>query len=570
MKIKGTLKKAAALLVSLSMAVTSSFVTASAAFDNSEFSSDYTYSTQMRGLTAFQIASDMGAGWNLGNSLESDNYEEYWGNPKTTKAMIDTIAAKGFTTLRIPVRWDDHYSDPSTYTIDSTFMDRVETVVNYGLANDMYVILNVHHCDLQTKVTTDTSVQNSVKAELAAIWTQVGNHFKNYGDKLIFETNNEPRDGEDWNGNSAYYDCVNAYNEAARAAIRATGGNNSTRLIMMPTYCASADEPKVLGWKKLADDDMIAVSTHAYLPLAFAHTYPGDSEWDQSDYSELKGVFDRLHKNFISKGIPVIMGEFGATNKANTSDREEFAVDYIGLARSFAEQDIPCVWWDNNGFNDNAKENYGIFNRSSNTFTFDGIANAIVNAYKNEPVYEVASSGGDTLFEGSSSSSDWGQAVDFAPTVVTSMSEGDKICVEYASSKSPQLILQSWTNGNIWCEVKPDSVDGNTATWNYSTLYSAYSNKGKTPFLELDKVYVGGRGVDLTVTKVYTVNSSPAHTHQYDGKEQVLLASTEYTEGKKLVYCSVSGCSAYKTKMIPMSSHNHNYGTAWKYDETNH
>ncbi|MGN1107212.1 MAG: cellulase family glycosylhydrolase, partial [Huintestinicola sp.] len=111
MKFKSTLKKAAALLVSLSMAVTSTFVTASAAFNTSEFPPDYTYPTQMRGLTAFQIASDMGAGWNLGNSLESENYEEYWGNPKTTKAMIDTIAAKGFTTLRVPVRWDDHYSN---------------------------------------------------------------------------------------------------------------------------------------------------------------------------------------------------------------------------------------------------------------------------------------------------------------------------------------------------------------------------------------------------------------------------------------------------------------------------
>ncbi len=574
MKIKNALKKAAALLVSLSMAVTSTFVTASAAFNTSEFPPDYTYPTQMRGLTAFQIASDMGAGWNLGNSLESENYEEHWGNPKTTKAMIDTIAAKGFTTLRVPVRWDDHYSNASTYTIDSTFMDRVEMVVNYGLANDMYVILNVHHCDLQTKVTTDTSVQNSVKAELAAIWTQVGNHFKNYGDKLIFETNNEPRCGEDWNGNSAYYDCVNQYNEAARTAIRATGGNNTDRLVMMPTYCASADEAKVLGWKKLANDDMIAVSTHAYLPFDFAFEgvvengtlITGHSDWRQSDYNELKGIIDRLHENFISKGIPVVMGEFGACNKSNTADREKYAAAYIGLARSFAEQDIPCVWWDNNAFNIGA-ENFGLFNRGSKSFTYGGIADALVNAYKGNPPYEEASAGGQTLFEGSSSCSNWGQAVTLSPTAVTSMSAGDTLYVEYSSSNAPELILQGVSVQGGWCKINPDSANGSVASWSYTTIASASNNS----FTGLYNVFIGATFSELTVTKTYTVSGSSAHTHQYDGTEQVLLASTEYTEGKKLVYCSVSGCTAYKTEIVPKSGvHTHNYGTAWKYDETNH
>lgn len=108
------------------------------------------YSTEMRGLSASQITADMGAGWNLGNSLESSDNETNWGNPRTTKAMIDAIAAKGFRTLRVPVRWDDHYTDWSNYTIDSSYMDRVEEVVNYGLSNGMYVILNVHHNDLQT------------------------------------------------------------------------------------------------------------------------------------------------------------------------------------------------------------------------------------------------------------------------------------------------------------------------------------------------------------------------------------------------------------------------------------
>ena len=145
---RAAIKRSLAVLTSAVTIVSMCPLSAYAAMDTSEFASGYAYPTEMRGLNAFQIANDMGAGWNLGNSLESEYNETYWNNPKTTKKMIDAIAAKGFTTLRVPVRWDDHYSNPSNYTIDSSFMDRVETVVNYGLANDMYVILNVHHNDL--------------------------------------------------------------------------------------------------------------------------------------------------------------------------------------------------------------------------------------------------------------------------------------------------------------------------------------------------------------------------------------------------------------------------------------
>ena len=139
----------------------------------SELSAKKSDFTKMRGLSASQLVADMGPGWNLGNALESENNETAWGNPVTTKEMINTIAARGFKTLRVPVRWDDSYSDPSTYTIKTEFMNRVEEVVNYGLQNGMYVIINVHHNDLQSMVSTDTSVQKRVKDELAAIWKQV-------------------------------------------------------------------------------------------------------------------------------------------------------------------------------------------------------------------------------------------------------------------------------------------------------------------------------------------------------------------------------------------------------------
>ena len=516
----------------------------SAAMDTSEFSSGYTYPTQMRGLSAFALVSDMGPGWNLGNSLESEYDETYWGNPKTTKAMIDAIAAKGFTTLRVPVRWDDHFS--SGTTIDTTFMDRVETVVNYGLANDMYVILNVHHNDSQQQVSTNDATQTAVKNELSSIWTQIGNRFKNYGDKLIFETINEPRCGDDWTGNASYYQCVNDYNETARAAIRSTGGNNAKRLIMMPTYCASGDEAKAAAWTKNSNDSMIAASIHAYLPFDFAFQKDGHSTWLESDYTELEALFTRLNKHFISKGVPVVIGEFGAQNKSNLDQREIYCDIYPSLARRFAEQDIPCVWWDNNCFYTNG-ENFGMFNRNSCSFDFGTLADALIAAYEGHPEYEIQAKGETVLFEGSSSCQNYGQAFSYDASAVTNLSAGDKIYCNYSSSSAPEFILQSFTdNSRGWVKVAPDSASNGVAVWSYESLAKAYG----TSMSSVGKVYIGDTGSYLTITKVYIPGAS-AHTHSYNGASSISLPATATTCGRKKVCCSTSGCDAYRVLILP-------------------
>ncbi len=543
----GILRKTAAVLTAAMISASVLPLTSFAAMNTSEFESGYTYPTEMRGLTAFQITNDMGAGWNLGNSLESDYNETYWGNPTTTKAMIDDIAEMGFTTLRVPVRWDDNYTNASTYTISSTYMDRVETVVNYGLANDMYVILNVHHNDLQHNV-PNTSV---ISAELSAIWTQIGNRFKNYGDKLIFEVNNEPRCGEDWTGNAEYYKSVNDCNEAARAAIRATGGNNTKRLVMLPTYCASGDDAKAAAWTKNAEDDMIAASIHAYLPYNFAFSNDTDSgahsEWLESDLAELKSFFGRMDSYFISKGIPVVLGEFGATNKNNTAEREKWAKAYIELARQFPEQDIPCVVWDNNYVANTAgTEQFKLYDRSSRKFVYEGIAKAITSGYDGAPVYETAAESQTMVSSTGGSCSGWGQAVWFDSGIVKEMSANDVIYCTYSSSKPPELILQSDSvSSKGWVKIDPDSYGNGIAQWSYKTLLNAYGDN----FAGLSRGCIGDTGASLTVTKVY-VEHSDAHTHNYNGAEKITLAATATTSGRKSIACSVSGCDATKVVII--------------------
>ena len=534
--IRLLIKKVSLALAIAAMAVCAVSQPVFATDDTAELAVGQNSSAAMRGLTAFQIVNDMGAGWNLGNSLESENNETYWGNPATTKDMIDAVAAKGFTTLRVPVRWDDHYSDASTYTIDTSFMDRVETVVNYGLQNDMYVILNVHHNDLQHNV-PDTE---AISAELKAVWTQVGEHFKAYGDKLIFEVNNEPRSGDDWTGNSTYYTSVNECNEAARAAIRATGGNNASRLIMLPTYCASGDYAKAVAWTKNADDDMIAVSIHAYLPYDFAFEGSGHTDWLSQDYIELASFFQRMESIFLCKDVPVVIGEFGACNKSNTTYREQYADIYISLARSFAQQDIPCIWWDNNAFSVGA-ENFGIFDRNNKTFVYSGIAEALVSAYKDDPSFETASTGEELLSSGGSCDT-WGQAVSFDASVIAALSEGDVIYCDYTSDNDPEFILQSEINSDkSWVKINPDICSDGTAQWSYETLYNAFDGT----FADLTRAFIGATYSSLTVSKVY-IPTVAAHTHLYNGTETVTIPATETTNGRKTIACSVQGCESVK------------------------
>ena len=534
---KSIFRRAAALVTAAVMAASALPSASFAAMDMSEFESGYSYPTEMRGLTAYQIVNDMGAGWNLGNSLESDYNETYWGNPTITKRMIDGIADRGFTTIRIPVRWDDNYSDPSNYTIKESYMDRVETVVNYGLANDMYVILNVHHNDLQTMV-PDTA---RISAELSAVWKQIGERFRNYGDKLIFEVNNEPRCGDDWTGKAEYYQSVNESNEAARSAIRATGGNNTERLVMLPTYCASADSVKAEAWTKNADDDMIAVSVHAYLPMEFAFYDNEHTSWLESDVKELQQLFDRIDSIFVSKGIPVVMGEFGATNKNNTSARETCISTFAGLARRFGAQDIPCIIWDNNCYNVGA-ENFGLYNRSSLTFTYGGIADALINAYDGDPDYDTAYEGGIIIAEGSTTVTGYEKSAIFGGEIIKNMTAGDTLVAHY-SGKTPKIALQSWSNGDIWIEVAPDSDSNGVATWTYEGLQNAFG----VSLTYLDKAYVTATGGEHTLTKLYIPDREcAAHTHNYNGRETVTVPATATTHGRKTVQCSVSGCEAVK------------------------
>ena len=346
------------------------------------------------------ILEDMGLGWNLGNSLDATggsglDTETSWSNPKTTQALIDKVKSLGFNTVRVPVSWGKHVSGDN-YTIDSAWLARVKEVVDYCYKNDMYVILNIHH-DTKSSASASgagyyprSSAYSSSEIFVTSVWSQAAEYFKDYDYHLIFETLNEPRligTGYEWWFNKwsipsevkDAIDCINKLNQKAVDTIRDTGSNNRGRLIMCPGYDASIDGATVSGFKLPTDisgnKNRIALSVHAYSPYNFAMNVGSGSTstYTSSIKNELQGLFSTLKSNFRDKGIPVVIGEFGSTDKNNTAERVKWATDYTALAK---KNNIPCVLWDNNAFavyNGNNivlnSEYHGYINRKNNTVT---------------------------------------------------------------------------------------------------------------------------------------------------------------------------------------------------------
>jgi endoglucanase len=328
--------------------------------------------------TAVEVTSDMGAGWNLGNTMDAVGGETNWGNPLTERYMIDAIAKRGFKTLRIPVTWEGHMSAGGEYSIDASWLNRVEQIVNYGLDNGMYVIINVHHDEWVKPTIAD---KNNTLAKLNAVWSQVATHFKNYNQYLIFETLNEPRAHQgtslEWSGNVENYNVINELNRSALAVIRSVGNNNASRMVMIPGYAASP-------WNTQTDhltvpsDPMVAVSTHGYIPYDFVENPNGANVFTQQDRDLIDYVLNELHKKYISQGVPVVMGEWGTIDKGNTAERLAYAKYYVSKAHAVG---IPLVVWDNNALG-GGRHDYLLYDRGRNFWPFDGIVDAIISSSK--------------------------------------------------------------------------------------------------------------------------------------------------------------------------------------------
>ena len=333
----------------------------------------------IRNLTSIDIASEMQIGWNLGNSMDAEGPDEtFWGNPVTTQEMINSVSNRGFKTLRVPVTWRFHQGTAPDYTIEEEWLDRVEEIVNYGRANNMYVIINVHHDD--EWIIPTAAMTEQVSDRLTKLWTQVANRFKEYSDYLIFETLNEPRyEGtpEEWTGGTVEgRAAVNQYHQVSLDAIRATGGNNSLRQIMISTYAASTLPVAMDALVIPNDDPRTIISLHTYFPFPFTLGGTDDTWGTENDMAELEAEMDRIKAKFIDNGKAVVLGEWSSGNQDNTDDRLTHAAFY---AQAAAQRGFASIWWDN-GNSTVSNDGLAIFNRANLTWPFGEIADTIVEA----------------------------------------------------------------------------------------------------------------------------------------------------------------------------------------------
>lgn len=327
--------------------------------------------------SAKDLVAQMKVGWNLGNTMDATggsgiDAETSWGNITTTKMMIDAVKNAGFNVFRLPVSWGTHLDE--NYNVDPAWMDRVQEIVNYGIDNDMFVILNTHHEEWYMPVESD--VDEDLK-ELEALWTQIAERFKGYNEKLIFEGVNEPRlrgDGAEWTGTTESREIVNKYAKTFVETVRATGGNNADRCLMVTPYAASSSATNMQALEIPEDSDKIIVSIHAYLPYSFALDTAGTDVYDPNDKS-IPDLFENIKYYFLDNDIPVIIGEFGSVNKMNDEDRIKCVTDYLTTAKEYG---VPCIWWDN-GTRVGDGENFGLLDRTDCTWYFPGIMEAIQN-----------------------------------------------------------------------------------------------------------------------------------------------------------------------------------------------
>ena len=363
-------------------------------------------------LNRQQITEAMGVGYNLGNSLEANSggtpNETAWGNPVLSKEFVLAAKAAGFQSIRIPVSYLSKIDDNNGYKIDSAWLDHVQEVVDYCVQNDMYAIVNMHG-DGYTTVSGSwllcaSSDQTKIKAKYKACWEQIADRFKNYDEHLIFESMNEEYDGTYGTPNKTAYNNINDYNQIFVDTVRQTGGNNDRRWLLIPGWNTNINYTAdnygfVLPTDQYLSSDIasgekrIMISVHYYDPWDFCGTESADkTQWgseatNQSkvptwgDESYMASQFKKMNDKFVSQGYGVIIGEFGAINKANYDSRNKACrADYYQKVCYYAKQyELVPVAWDN-GFDGD----YGfcLINRYSCQVTHQDIIDAMMEIYR--------------------------------------------------------------------------------------------------------------------------------------------------------------------------------------------
>ena len=356
---------------------------------------------------ATEAVGNMKIGWNLGNTLDAVNgtsqglnSETCWGQPKTKAELFPMFKDAGFGAIRVPVTWHNHMDTDGK--VDEAWMKRVHEVVDYVINAGLYCILNVHH-DTGTNawIVADMDNYNTNKSKFEYLWQQIATEFRDYDEHLLFEGYNEMLDANnswsyassknsgsyDATAAASAYDAVNSYAQSFVSTVRATGGNNAVRNLIVNTYAACAG----MGtWSAHLQDPLTQMqlpADNAAGHLIFeVHSYPSLNSGLSDAKSSIDQMMTVVETNLASKGAPVIFGEWGVPDDEKEKDYTEKNADMQAFAQYFVEQakakGFGTFYW--MGLSDGSHRNVPEFNQAD-------LKDAIYNGYYGDTPSSVES-----------------------------------------------------------------------------------------------------------------------------------------------------------------------------------
>jgi endoglucanase len=355
------------------------------------------------------------SGWNLGNTLDSYSggvaSETAWGNPPINQEIMNGVKKAGFDIIRIPVTWMGNFGMPPDYRISSARLERVAEAVEMAHNAGLKVIINIHH-DGSTpqegkddgwlsisRAIKNKNEYNQITHQFARVWDQVAAYFKNYGDWLMFESMNEIHDGGwGWSYNFQTFpkfqtDIINKWNQLFTDRVRAAGGNNAGRFLVIPAYCTQPQQT-LSGAFVLPTDTApgrLIVTFHYYDPYEFSIASKRSAWGTDGDKQKIDGDFAPFKKVFIDNDIPVIIGETGAALQLHPNDKgveaqaRQSRISYITSVFVTAKKyGLVPIYWDNGSISGNG-EKFGLFDRrtgQANSADSSTLINIMINSVK--------------------------------------------------------------------------------------------------------------------------------------------------------------------------------------------
>lgn len=300
--------------------------------------------------SAERLVAGMQPGWNLGNTLDSVGADETaWGNPRVTPELLRAIKREGFNSIRIPVTWGQYDSGAPDYTIDPEVLDRVAEVVDWSLDAKLAVLLNVHHDSWLWL--NQAPNEPEAKEHFLALWRQIADRFRDYPRTVLLESINEPQFAGVTDEQA--YAVLDDLNQAFVHEVRATGGPNATRVLVLPTLHTDSGQARLdslLETFTALDDPNLAATFHYYGYWPFSVNVAGGYRFDVAAQNDMLGAFDRVKTTLRDHGIPVILGEYGLlgfdrhTGTIEQGEKLKFFEMFGYLART---NDITTMLWDN-------------------------------------------------------------------------------------------------------------------------------------------------------------------------------------------------------------------------------